>query len=210
MLHLDDLDHELTAALHAGDMAEFERLAAEADRRRDEREARLAHPAALSAGALWYANQGIPVFPLEARGKRPYPGSRGFKDASIDVDQVRYWWATRPTSNIGIPTGGLFDVIDVDGEQGSRSLVELHGADAVPTVYGHVTTARACGKHLYIAATGDGNATGVCPGIDYRGAGGYVVAPPSVGPGGRRYDWLYPLDVAGLVAARQQREAARG
>jgi hypothetical protein len=49
------------------------------------------------------------------------------------------------------------------------------------------------GRHLYVAPSGDGNAANFRPGLDYRGAGGYVVAPPSIGPNGKRYDWITPL-----------------
>ena len=34
-----------------------------------------------------------------------------------------------------------------------------------------------------------GNRTGLAPGIDLRGDGGFVVAPPSLHASGRRYEW---------------------
>jgi hypothetical protein len=202
MLDLDPLDEALSDALARGDLTEFNRLGEIADRQAAQREARLSSTGALAAAALWYAGRGVAVFPLQPGDKKPYPGSRGFKDATTDKATVREWWAFRPNSNIGLPTGLLFDVIDIDGELGSRSLVRLRQEGAVPTVYGHAATARPCGAHLYIAATGDGNGSALWPGIDYRGKGGYVVAPPSVVTGGRRYDWLYPLDLDALGAAR--------
>ena len=30
----------------------------------------------------------------------------------------------------------------------------------------------------------------MAPGLDVKAAGGYVVAPPSVGPNGRAYEWI--------------------
>lgn len=200
MLILDPLDEALSDALARGDLTEFNRLGEIADRQAAQRRARLSSAAALAAAALWYVNRGVAVFPLQPGDKKPYPGSRGFKDATTDEDQVIAWWTERPTANIGLPTGLLFDVIDVDGEVGSRSLVRLRRAGAVPTVYGYATTSRPCGKHLYIAATGDGNGSAVWPGIDYRGKGGYVVAPPSL-VGDRHHEWLYPLDLDALAAA---------
>jgi len=193
------IEQQLDEALRTLDLDTFHRLGQQADRDDATREARLTAPDALVNAARWYASQGVPVFPLMPGEKKPYPGSRGFKDATTDLSQVNRWWTTNPQANIGVPTGGLFDVIDIDGEQGALSYRELAGTDVIPTIYGKATTGRPCSRHLYIAATGDGNSTGVWPGIDYRGAGGYVVAPPS--RTARRYDWEQPLDLAGLKAA---------
>jgi hypothetical protein len=46
----------------------------------------------------------------------------------------------------------------------------------------------------YPAGSGLTIGTGVRPGIDFRGEGGYVVAPPSLHRSGRRYEWLLPMD----------------
>src|SRR3954468_8286436 len=48
------------------------------------------------------------------------------------------------------------------------------------------------GRHLYFLALGLDipNSSGrIGPGVDVRGAGGYVVAPPSCHASGRRYRW---------------------
>lgn len=155
-------------------------------------------PAAPTLGAaLWYAEHGLRVFPLEVGGKRPLPGSRGCKDATTDPERIRAWWAADPTRNLGLATGHLVDVIDVDGSAGVHSWAQLGD---LPPVLGTVSTPRAGGTHLYVAATGDGNAAGLWPGIDYRGRGGYVVAPPSRGAGGVPYRWRRPLAVSQLSA----------
>jgi hypothetical protein len=199
--HLNEqqIEQQLDAALSTLDMNRFNALGDTADQLVAAREARLTAPDALRNAALWYASQGIPVFPLQPGDKKPFAGSRGFKDATTDAEQIRRWWTTHPQANIGLPTGGLFDVIDIDGEQGALSYRELRGTDVIPHIYGKATTGRPCSRHLYIAATGDGNSTAVWPGIDFRGRGGYVVAPPSRTT--RRYDWEQPLDLAGLKAA---------
>jgi hypothetical protein len=134
--------------------------------------------------AVWYANRGVPVFPL--RGKIPLT-KRGLNDASTDIAVVREWWRSWPMANIGAATGWRFDVIDVDGPEGCASLAELGD---VPYL-ARVATPRYDGYHLYVAPSpGTTNAAGVKPGIDYRGKGGYVVVPPSIGPNNRRYAWL--------------------
>jgi hypothetical protein len=194
------IEQQLDQALRTLDLDTFHRIGEQADREDAAREARLTAPDALANAARWYASQGIPVFPLTPGEKKPFPGSRGFKDATTDLNQINRWWTAHPQANIGLPTGGLFDVIDIDGEQGAISYRELRGTDIIPRIYGKATTGRPCSRHLYIAATGDGNSTAVWPGIDYRGKGGYVVAPPS--RTARRYDWEQPLDLAGLKAAK--------
>jgi hypothetical protein len=164
-------------------------LLARVDAEDAEREARLQHPAALAAAALWYASHGIPVFPLAVGGKTPLTRN-GFKDATCDADKVRAWWQKTPQANIGSPTGTRSDVIDVDGPAGYASLAELEesGFDPGP-VLACARTPR--GLHLHVPP-GGGNATGWRDGIDLRGLGGYVVMPPSRRADGRGWRWMAP------------------
>ena len=161
----------------------------------------------LQASALWYAKHGWPVFPLKPRGKQPLT-RHGFKDATTDPAIIRGWWAATPDANIGVPTGpdgcGL-DVIDVDGPEGFRSLADLRhthcrpdccaeeicpATGELPPVHAITWTPGGPGQHYWITATGDGNASRYEPGLDYRGRGGYVVVPPSLGLSGARYTWI--------------------
>lgn len=191
-----ELDQQMTAALRALDMARFETLAAEADQRAAERAQRLTRPGALLAAALWYAGQGMPVFPCIPGGKRPAT-RHGLHDATTDLDQVRRWWTQTPAANIGLPTGHRFDVIDIDGPEGYRSLADLKRVRRFPERWwGRVLTPRG-GMHVYIHATGAGNRAAMVPGIDYRGQGGYVLAPPSRRADGARWEWCNPLSTEG-------------
>lgn len=151
------------------------------------------HPDRLLQAALDYAHNGIPVFPIQPRGKRPLT-SHGFKDATLTLDQICAWWTATPDANIGLPTGGEFDVIDVDGATGIATMYTgpTPLIDTVGDILGVALTSRDAGRHIYIPATGLGNKTAIHPGVDYRGAGGYVVAPPSIGANGTRYTWLIP------------------
>lgn len=153
-------------------------------------------PPRLLAAALRYAQWGWPVFPLKPQGKQPATRN-GFKDATTNTDCIRAWWAAQPDANIGLPTGHAFDVIDVDVPTGAPSYASLLAEQnpntaqgVIPDVHGQAATASG-GLHLYIPATGGGNRAGLLPGIDYRGAGGYVVAPPStLGQRGRAWSWI--------------------
>lgn len=157
-----------------------------------------------SAWALAYAKSGFAVFPLHSirvgrctcghdcgknAGKHPRVKS-GFKVATTDVRQIEAWWRIMPDSNIGIATGkasGIV-VIDIDGEQALamlKAIVDQHGALPRTAI---VKTAR--GWHLYftmLAGTTISCSTGA--GLDVRGDGGYVVAPPSVHVTGHVYRW---------------------
>jgi hypothetical protein len=145
-------------------------------------------PPRLLDAALRYAQWGWPVFPLKPCTKQPATRN-GFKDATTDPDRIRAWWERHPDSNIGLPTGLAFDVIDIDVPEGPASYSQ--NGDLVPDTHGQVATSSG-GLHLYIEPTGDGNRAGIMPGVDYRGVGGYVVAPPStLGERGRTWSWIH-------------------
>lgn len=182
------VEARLRTAIDAGNRAAMDSIAVELDALDAAR-----RTPTLLASALWYAEQGLHVFPLQPGLKTPMPKSHGCKDATTDADVIRAWWTETPAANVGIATGHLVDVIDIDGPTGVKSWSELY--DTLPPVLGTVSTPRAGGTHLYIAATGDGNRAAVWPGIDLRGIGGYVVAPPSVNADGITYTWRSPLQL---------------
>lgn len=142
----------------------------------------------LAAWARAYAANNWPVFPLRPRDKTPLTAN-GFKDASVHPEQVELWWRQWPHANIGLPTGHHFDVLDLDGPTAINSLDQLLGGR-----YRHTGPVSLTGKgwHCLFAPTGAGNGTSVGfpdSKIDFRGRGGYIVAPPSVHPLGHLYTW---------------------
>lgn len=198
---LDEADQALRVALTLGDPEEIERASKIVDDL--ERTQRRAVPT-LHASALWYTERGFHVFPLTPRSKIPLKGSRGCKDATGDPEQIHRWWDAEPDANVGIATGHLVDVVDVDGHEGQRSRAQMWDeifaqidADAI----GKVLTPRPGGMHIYVPATGNGNAAGIAPSVDIRGRGGYVVAPPSVTDVGT-YRWLGQPLLAGLAGGK--------
>lgn len=163
--------------------------------------------------ALAYAARGWPVFPCHTAGPAgpcscraaacPSPGKHprvpgGLRAATTDPSTIAAWWARWPAANVAVRTGevsGLV-VIDVDpphgGDASLRRLVERYGA--LPA--GAVVRTGSGGLHLYLAHPGGriANDTGTRfgPGIDVRGDGGYVIAPPSRHRSGARYEWTRP------------------
>ena len=137
-----------------------------------------------------YAERGWPVFPCEPRGKRPLGRlvPNGLKNASVDHELIDRWWRAAPHANVGIATGIGFDALDVDHPEGWRSLARLvaeHGA----LTLGPVAMTGGGGAHDLFLPTGAGNRAGLAPGLDWRGLGGYIVAPPSIHASGDRYEW---------------------
>jgi hypothetical protein len=179
----------------------------------------------LLAAALDFARRGLPVFPAwpllphgdrlvcacgktlrcENPGKHPMgPLVRhGVTDASTESLMVEHWWRSRPDANIGLATGRLV-VLDIDPRHGGdHTLAELeqqHGK--LPHTW-RVRTGGG-GAHVYFAAPATEtirNSTGqIGQGIDVRGAGGYVIAPPSRHETGRQYLWQQDPDHAPLSA----------
>jgi Bifunctional DNA primase/polymerase, N-terminal/Primase C terminal 1 (PriCT-1) len=81
-------------------------------------------------------------------------------------------------------------VIDVDPRHGGNdSLAELERRHGPLPDTPRVLTGGG-GVHLYFAVEQlIGNRVGLAPGIDLRGDGGFVVAPPSLHASGRHYLW---------------------
>lgn len=135
-------------------------------------------PPQMEAAALLYGSWGWPVFPCAPGLKRPAT-EHGLKEATTDPDQIKDWWWRWPNANVAVATGHAFDVVDVDpdGIHWWRRHGHEHGP--LPDIHGKTSTPRTVGMHLYVEPTGMRNKTGLAPGIDYRGLGGYVLVPPS-------------------------------
>jgi Bifunctional DNA primase/polymerase, N-terminal/Primase C terminal 1 (PriCT-1) len=139
--------------------------------------------------ALALARKGMAVFPCQPRDKPPAT-QRGCLDASTDPEIIRRWWCERPDCNVAIATGkpsGVF-VIDIDDAEAELRKLELEHGELPATV--EVVTAR--GRHLWFKmpdAPVRNSAGKIAPGVDVRGTGGYVLAPPSIHPSGRPYAW---------------------
>jgi hypothetical protein len=147
--------------------------------------------------ALDYAAKGFKVFALAPKTKVPPKNSNGFYDATSDPEKVRAMWEENPDANIGIATGhgGVF-VVDIDPEKGGRiSIEKLRPAAGWPRSLFSKTGSG--GMHFFFrSSTPVRSAQNILPGIDVRGIGGYVVAPPSVHPSGRVYEWATTEEIA--------------
>lgn len=139
----------------------------------------------LADAAAHYAGLGVPVFPCVPGGKRPLV-AHGFKDATTDPGQVAAWWGRWPEANIGVPTGPAcgFEVVDVDVKgdppRGPESWRHATQSGLLDGWAAQVVTPSG-GLHAYYPAAEVEQrswASGAAQ-IDFRGAAGYIVAPPS-------------------------------
>ena len=148
--------------------------------------------------ALAYAGMGLAVIPLRKGDKRPST-KNGLKDASTDPETIRAWWKSQPGANVGIVCGKVsgnlvvldFDVDEGKGENGLDTLHDWereHGS--LPETAASIT-GRGGVHMLYRTAEKVRNSANPVLGVDVRGEGGYIVAPPSVHPTGTRYEWEF-------------------
>ena len=158
--------------------------------------------------AIEYAKKGFAVFPLKYRDKVPLTRN-GCKDATTDAAQIKAWWQKYPNANIGLATGSVSQnifVIDLDIDE-DRGIDGYHSLEDWQREHGDfpetwtAITGRG-GYHLYYRGNGKiKNRAGIIDGVDIRGNGGYVVAPPSIHKNGRRYEWEYSPDEFELAKA---------
>lgn len=171
--------------------------------------------------ALEYAKKGWRVIPLHSpqfdvegrligcsckeganckqTGKHPRT-LHGLKDATTDANRIALWWEQWPGANVGIVTGGESNlaVIDLDGDEGKASWARIEAK------HGEVFTlqARTGGDGLHLLFNHPGvtikNRTGILPGVDVRGDGGYIVAAGSVHKSGKFYEWLTDVQPASM------------
>jgi hypothetical protein len=161
--------------------------------------------------------EGKPICSCGARdgcaspGKHPTMTWSQFQKRRPPREEVADWWSgDRARYGVGILTGsasGNIFVLDVDvgpGKDGDDSLRALQLAhDDLPET-AEVKTGGG-GLHLYFRAPPGvavvrNSASKLGPGLDIRGEGGFVVAPPSVHASGQPYVWSWTNTLAEGIA----------
>jgi hypothetical protein len=155
----------------------------------------VAMPSIAQQAALEYLRRGWAVLPIAPGTKRPLVPWEKYQHRHPTEAEVVGWWTRWPDAQVAIVTGAVSGlvVLDEDGPEAQEALRDKH-LPATPTV----RTSK--GWHRYFRHPGFEcrNFARKLPGLDFRGDGGYVLAPPSLHPSGRRYEWantLSPDDV---------------
>jgi hypothetical protein len=152
--------------------------------------------------AVGYALNGFPILPCQHDSKVPAT-AHGSHDAYSGLPPG---WSVEDLAarfdgqglNVAVACGSMLDVLDIDvkhGAPGMRSLDRLHRAGLLRGAVAQSQTPSG-GLHLFFPSSGaNANGTLVHAGVDLRGRGGYVLAPPSV-VDGRPYRWEFSRPLA--------------
>lgn len=164
-------------------------------------------PSEMMRTALRYAVRGWPVFPAPVGTKKSHKSAEHSDGrrwgATTDQDEIRRDFTNWRDANVGVVTGNqsrIF-VVDLDTAEGRGAdaadgvgnfarLADQHGG--IPETVEATTPSG--GKHLYFnwpdSLVVRSSASKLLPGVDIRGDGGLVLAPPSVKPGVGVYAWI--------------------
>lgn len=167
------------------------------------------HLQSVGSAAQECAARGWHVFPATIKGGQKkshksaaYSGGRAW-GATTDPDEIARDFGRWPEAMLGIVTGpksGFFVIEadtaeghEVDGIGNLRALIEAHG----PLPHTIEAESPTGSWHLYFrhpeGTTIKNSASSIAPGVDVRGDGGMVLAPPSYrADKGGAYRWINP------------------
>jgi len=136
--------------------------------------------------------KGFSIIPIDTKTKKPLIIWEGLQSTKAVETEVEGWFKQWPEAGVGIITGRLSNllVFDIDPRhEGKKELFEKYKTVTCRTGGG--------GWHYYFRfPKGEKirNTVNIFKGIDVRGEGGYVIAPPSKHPSGGKYYWLKGAD----------------
>lgn len=150
------------------------------------------------------AADGWPVFPLVPRSKVPFAGSHGFKDATLNLEQIASWSRKWPDANVGVrpPWEDQRAVVVVDEDQRGHLATYLRNHDLTPAPATRTVTTRR-GSHRYYLLPEPVTLRAGLDGVKVdlkSGRSGFVLAPGSVSASGKRYRLAADLPVAAVPA----------
>ena len=133
------------------------------------------------------------VFPIQPNSKLPIPGVSwdGLVGQHVPAEPMDNNWA--------IATGAGLLVVDIDAHNDGLTSWDRLKAQHGPIPETFAVSTPNGGFHLYFRGDGPCSASKIAPGIDTRGAGGYVVCPGSALPTGS-YDIAHDCPPAPLPA----------
>jgi hypothetical protein len=154
--------------------------------------------------AIKYLRQGFSVIPVIPKDKKSLVDWAIYQKKLPTEQDIKDWWKKWPDANIGVITGQISGVavIDIDSEEGKKE-IESFVPDSliVPIVNsprgGQHWWFRCLDSNLITKAGIDGFTK-----VDIRANGGMIIAPPSVGANGKRYEWNEGIDIGQMEIPR--------
>jgi len=131
-----------------------------------------------------YLARGISVFPVNPNTKKPIIESwKKYQTERPTRDELRNWFSSGKNAGIAIVTGRISNLFVVDFDRYKTGFSEETALALIPdSVVAPTARTMSGGQHMYFQYPSEVNATirsAIAPAIDYRGEGGYVVAPPT-------------------------------
>jgi archaellum biogenesis ATPase FlaH len=148
--------------------------------------------------ALDYQALGLHPIPCFPREKRPLVKWQSFQIQQPTRDQIDAWWTEYPEANVGLVLGRGIFAVDLDG---GRPALELLAKGGILLPETSPTSRTGNGVHVLLSSPGpvpdrvallSSPDPDVKSSVDIRGVG-IIVAPPSIHPSGKQYEWIVPL-----------------
>jgi hypothetical protein len=155
--------------------------------------------------ALQYASYHWSVIPMRSHDKRPMIKWQRYQQQLANEDEIKGWFQHWPTANVGIVTGTISGlvVLDIDPRHGGDTSLAQWETEHGPLPQTITAKTGGGGRHMYFRHPGGviHNRAGIAPGIDLRGDGGCIVAPPSIHSSGNAYSWIKQHEPGNIILA---------
>lgn len=155
----------------------------------------------LYEAAMAYIDRGFSVIPIRVSTKSPSIQWRTYQERMPTEQEIESWFKNANTKETGVAivTGEIsgIAVVDMDTEDAVQYARERNfaGTPMVKTAKGYHA------YYLHKPGLRNFQTRKALPGIDLRAEGGYIIAPPSMHPSGKQYQWVNKRGLSDLPIA---------
>lgn len=143
--------------------------------------------------AKFYVSKGLSIIPIEYKAKEPISKWKEYQKRFPTEEELEQWFKTG-WMNIAIVCGqvsGNLVVLDFDSHESLQHFIERISDDLVEKIKKTWVVRTGKGYHIYLRVKGKPISTSFRDiGLDIQGEGKYVVAPPSLHPSGKLYEFI--------------------